>query len=116
VLAARGVIYDTIKDIDSHDVFATTASWQDVAFNALCRPGLHPTGIPYLQAYFRTVVSDNSGYGYGQQPFRDGESERRFFDEATGMMWWLVKSTLDNKKDSPGWMDSIKPEDKTENE
>lgn len=112
VLTARGVIYDTIKVIDYHDedskVVKTT--WQDLA---LGQPGLHPTGIPYLQAYFRTVVADNSGYGYGPQPFRDAESERRFFDEAAGMMWWLGKWALDNDEVHSGLMDRIKPEDAT---
>jgi hypothetical protein len=110
VLTARGVIYDTVRDIDYHDEDQEVVKtfWQDLALN---QPGLHPTGIPYLQAYFRTVVTDNSGHGYGEPAFKDEESEKRFFDEATGMMWWLGKWALDNDKVSPGLMDRIKPEE-----
>jgi hypothetical protein len=75
VLIARGVVYYTIKDIDYHDEGSKVAKafWQDLA---LSQPGLHPTGMPYLQAYFRTMVTDNPGKGYGKKPFRDEETER----------------------------------------
>jgi len=110
VLTARGVIFDEIKDIDHHDenLNIVKTFWQDLA---LRQPGLHPTGMPYLQAYFRTIVADNSGYGYGQQPFRDAGSEKKFFDEASGMMWWLGKWALDRKKVSPGLRARIKAEE-----
>lgn len=110
VLTARGVVYDTVGDIDYHDEDrkAVRTFWQDLA---LSQPGLHPTGIPYLQAYFRTVVADNYGHGYGVPAFKGEESEKRFFDEASGMMWWLGKWALDNDKVAPGLKDRIKPEE-----
>ncbi|KAH8749956.1 heterokaryon incompatibility protein-domain-containing protein [Hyaloscypha sp. PMI_1271] len=106
VLTARGVIYDTIRDIDYHEEGGNDVKtfWQDLA---LSQPGLHPTRIPYLQAYFRTVIADNSGHGNGELAFKDEKSETEFFDNAAGMMWCLGQWALKNDKVFPGLRDRI---------
>lgn len=97
VLTARGVIYDVISDINagySERQKRIKNRWLDLA---LGQKGDHPTGIPRLQAYFRTVIADDSGFGYGRPGFKDSKNEKGFFDLAAGMMYMLGDMAL--KKD-----------------
>ena len=96
-LTARGIIYDVITNVDSgrgEEQKRIKSRWLDLALGHQIK---HPTGIPQLQAYFRTVVADDSGFGYGKPGFRNEESRRLFFNLAAGMMFLLGEMAL--KKD-----------------
>jgi len=73
----------------------------------LDQKGGHPTGIPRLQAYLRTVTADNSGFGYRRPGFKDGESEEGFFDLAAATMCMLGDMAL--KKDQSDFEAQIGP-------
>jgi hypothetical protein len=97
VLTAKGVVYDVISDINASYTEGAKRirnRWLDLALD---QKGDHPTGIPRLQAYLRTVAADNSGFGYRRPGFKDSESEERFFDLAAAMMCILRDMAL--KKD-----------------
>lgn len=105
VLTAQGVIYDVISDINAGHTEGEKRirnRWLDLALD---QKGDHPTGIPRLQAYFRTVIADNSGFGYGRPGFKDGESEKMFFDLAAAMMCMLGDMAL--KKDQSDFQAKI---------
>jgi hypothetical protein len=110
VLTAQGVIYDAIHDIEYYDEDSNVVmtSWLKLA---LSQADYHPTGIPQLQAYFRTVIADGSGYGYGLPQFKDNASKKRFFDAMAGMMWRLGRWVIDNDQIPPGFYNRIKPEE-----
>lgn len=94
-LTAQGIIYDVITNVDSGRVDEQKrikSCWLDLALGHKIK---HPTGIPQLQAYFRTVVADDSGFGYGKPGFRDEESQRSFFNLAAGMMFLLGEMALE---------------------
>ena len=55
---------------------------------------LHPTGITTLQAYFRTLIADDSGYGSGRTDFRDSREAQRFFDLAIGFLFLLGSDAI----------------------
>ena len=94
-LTAPGIVYDVITNVDFDRVGehkAIKSRWLDLALGHKIK---HPTGIPQLQAYFRTVVADDSGFGYGKPGFRDEKSQRYFFNLAAGMMFQLGEMALE---------------------
>lgn len=88
-MKTRVVIFDVVKHYqdlassEERDAFPTC--WR----LALSQNSTHPTGIPQFQAFFRTIVLDDSGEGHGRTGFRDDDSRDHFFDLAAGMMAWL---------------------------
>jgi hypothetical protein len=89
ILTAKGIVFDKITKIDvgrTEDRKAIKTRWLELA---LSDRESHPTGVPRLQAFFRTMIADKSGHGYGLPTFKDAESEKTFFDYAAGMMWWM---------------------------
>lgn len=75
--------YQDLASSEERDAFPTC--WR----LALSQNSTHPTGIPQFQAFFRTIVLDDSGEGHGRTGFRDDDSRDHFFDLAAGMMAWL---------------------------
>jgi hypothetical protein len=94
-LTAPGIIYDVITDVDYSRINEQSpirTRWLDLALNHKIK---HPTGIPQLQAFFRTIIADDSGFGYGKPGFRDKKSQRSFFNLAAGMMFQLGAMALE---------------------
>jgi hypothetical protein len=90
----QGDVYDVITDLDtgrSEDHKKIRNRWLELARG---QNKDHPTGIPYLQAYFRTILADDTGLGYGKPNFRNEESQRFFFTAAAGMMYLLGEMAL----------------------
>jgi hypothetical protein len=99
MLTAKGCIYDVITELDAgwgEEDKRIRDRWLELA---LGQSKDHPTGIPHLQAYFRTIIADDTGLGYGKPNFRNEESRRFFFTAAAGMMYLLGEMAL--KKDPP---------------
>jgi hypothetical protein len=100
ILRAEGVVASTLREV-SFDGGIDLEAWRKFAFKGRQDPQ-HPTGIPLWQAYFRTLIADDSGYGYGRPEFRDEKDAKKFYDLAKGfiMMGWMG---------SPQWqeMDSL---------
>lgn len=90
VLEAQGVIFDMIQEIGSGDYWAQRSLWADELLRGEQR--VCPTGIPQVQAYFRTLIADDSGFGYGKPGFRNEDCAKKFFDLAVGFMWRMRKS------------------------
>ena len=45
----------------------------------------HPTGLPWLQVFFRNLIFDESGSGHDAHPdFSSAQEEANFFDRAAG--------------------------------
>lgn len=57
--------------------------WAQVA---LISSGVHPTGIPSVQAFFRTMIAEARRYGFGRPDFNDEEEKTTFFELAKGFM------------------------------
>lgn len=68
---------------------------------ALDRPYTHPTGIPQHQAFFRTLILDSSGFGYGKPEFTDEEAKQRFFELVVGFMRYAEYLGPENRLESP---------------
>lgn len=83
ILNCKGVVADTITELRPNEPWPKR-SWHDLALSQATRK--HPTGIPQYQAFFRTMVTDHSGIGYGIPNFKDETSRLQFFNEAAGFM------------------------------
>jgi hypothetical protein len=57
--------------------------WRDMALSSTTS---HPTGISRLQAFFRTMMADATGYGYGRPDFKNSEERERFVTLAKAFM------------------------------
>jgi hypothetical protein len=90
ILSSRGVICDLITDYRSckdlppgaarstfYDICSIHMDWTKLVLTLVGVP--HPTGISQYQAYFRAIIEDDSGYGYGRPDFRGEGHRHRFF-------------------------------------
>jgi hypothetical protein len=79
------------------------ALWQSKTF--------HPTGISWLQAYFRTLIEDQSGYGFGTLAFRSEYTKEMFFENTLGfismMEDFLASLNASDEDSSTGIEDSL---------
>jgi hypothetical protein len=111
-LSARGVVCDVIaefrtyedrrSDIDpaSYAIESEVIGWSELALALVKVP--HPTGISQYQAFFRTIIEDSSGYGYGRPEFRDEDDCQEFFSYAVGfltLMGWAAAQTAQTDPD-----------------
>jgi hypothetical protein len=94
-LSAQGLILDEITETHasrSEDMKAFKDEWLKMALQC---GDVHPTGIPQLQAFFRTMITDDSGcyvynlHGARHMHFVDEAKKIEFFNLAAGMMWWI---------------------------
>jgi hypothetical protein len=71
ILNARGLVCDTVTDFRQSEDPVSQAScestimcWSELALSLVGTP--HPTGISQYQAFFRTIIADDSGYSDGR--------------------------------------------------
>jgi hypothetical protein len=90
VLTARGTIVDEISDIEPIGYSSPSANhlirWLE--FAATVSQPFHLTGMPWRQAFLRTLIGDKSGYGYGKSDFRDDKLKEDFYEQAVGFLWF----------------------------
>lgn len=91
LLTAVGTIVDEISDIEpiGYDTNSEEHLVRWLHFSAALCPPFHPTGMPWRQAFFRTLVGDNSGYGYGKSDFRNDQLRDAFYLQAVGFLWFF---------------------------
>lgn len=86
-LSSQGIICCDIELLEARperDVLGRT-SWVDLILSQ--GRSLHPTGIPQIQAYFRTLICDSSNHALCPSDFQDiGEAER-FYNLAAGFLY-----------------------------
>jgi hypothetical protein len=100
VLTARGIIADEIDAIEPNRDFAHHSEilncW--LKFAAVSSRQLHPTGIPWRQAFFRAIVGDESGYAYGRSGFRNNEHRKVFYEHAVAFILLIGKELFGKSK------------------
>lgn len=85
-LSVIGFVCDFIIANDSsHEVpwNSRHEKWAELALNST---RAHPTGISRVQAFFRTMIADDTRYGYGNPDFAHEEEREKFFNLAKGFM------------------------------
>jgi hypothetical protein len=114
-LSSSGVICDIITDSRPHqdppsDVdwtidgfMSRNKAWSDLALSLAGVP--QPTGISQYQAFFRTVIEDESGYGYGRPEFRDEDDRQGFFRFVIGFLWSVGLETVAAVQTDPNLLD-----------
>jgi hypothetical protein len=101
-LTARGIIADEITEL-IHANGSLEAlpdllqAW--VKFAATYAQPFHPTGIPWRQALFRTLVAETRCYGYGESDFKK-EARALFYQKVMGFIlsMWRVLGETDKAK------------------
>jgi len=91
LLTAVGTIVNEISDIEPirYDTNSEEHLIRWLHFSAALCPPFHPTGMPWRQAFFRTLVGDKSGYGYGKSDFRNDQLRDAFYVQAVGFLWFF---------------------------
>jgi hypothetical protein len=126
ILSSSGVICDIITDSRPHQdppsrmdwtiddfmsiFMSKTKAWSDLALSLAGVP--QPTGISQYQAFFRTIIEDESGYGYGRPEFRDEDDRQRFSRFAIGFLWSVGLETVAAVQTDPNLLDRFKYWDK----
>lgn len=100
VLTARCVVADTTISMLPNPRKWPLNSWSDLVLE-IARTTTHPTGISQYQAFFRTMILDKSGYGFGKPGFQTDDERVNFFDLAVGFMGMLGISTQQNHRIDP---------------
>jgi hypothetical protein len=67
--------------------------WLALASSVSCDSS-HPTGIPWRQAFFRTMIADMTWRIFGKAEFCSEIDERRFYELAEGFMTFMRCSAL----------------------
>ena len=103
LLTVKGFVCDVVRDCrprcpgrEWHD------KWIDIALDTVYD---HPTGIPKLQAFFRTMIGDRRGYGFGRPEFADEDEEDEFWRTAKGFIicWAQQCKNMGTRKDDPAF-------------
>ena len=93
LLAAVGTIVDEISEIEpiGYDTISEEHLVRWLHFSAALCPPFHPTGMPWRQVFFRTLVGDKSGYGYGKSDFENDKLRDAFYEQAVRLplVLWL---------------------------
>lgn len=91
LLTAVGTIVNEISDIEpiGYDKQSVDHLIPWLHFSAALCPPFHPTGMPWRQVFFRTLVGDNSGYGYGKSDFRNHKLRDSFYAQAVSFLWFF---------------------------
>lgn len=97
-LFAKGMIRDTIKQLEVQSVDDTLgrSSWVDLVLSQT--GSFYPTGMIRLQAYFRTIIGDTSNHACHYEDFPDSKSADDFYCLTVGFLYILVASVLDGSK------------------
>jgi hypothetical protein len=89
-LYTRNAIPDTIVWSSHFPEFTENFSFE-AFLEDLCGPSRgnysHPTYLPRLQIFFRTLIKDVSGYGYGKVSFADDAEEAPFLKMAAQFLF-----------------------------
>ncbi|KAF8847706.1 HET-domain-containing protein [Acephala macrosclerotiorum] len=88
-LSAQGVICGTIEQLEPWvpDDYLGKTTWVELILSQ--GRSLHPTGIPQIQAYFRTLICDSSKFALCQTDFRGCQETDDFYDLACGFLYIL---------------------------
>ncbi|KAF2664857.1 HET-domain-containing protein [Microthyrium microscopicum] len=98
-LFAKGVICDKVAKILkwNEDPVSTFDEWLLEAINL---GAIHPTGLPSLQVFFRTMAVDKSGNGYSINEFRSDMYRWAYYSQAIAFMEvlsWSARRNLGEK-------------------
>jgi len=102
LLSVSGFICDVVTSMHepSKRLDQRTEQWANLA---LGYTSTHPTGLPRLQVFFRTMIADVSGYGFGRPEFKNEQDWKEFVDLARGFMAFSgSRSTIYIEKNSSG--------------
>jgi hypothetical protein len=84
LLSAAGFVCDVIPAHDEpRELEPCIEEWAKLALSSTCA---HPTGMARVQVFFRNMIADTSGYGFGRPEFRDEKEWKDFVDLAKGFM------------------------------
>lgn len=87
-LTAKGLVIDCVEHFEPrYDVKDFLAKYWLMVCRDEQDAAPYPTGIPKVQAYFRTLLMADSGAGHGEEEEDDGD--RQFFGLAVGFMMAL---------------------------
>jgi hypothetical protein len=89
LLSTQGILINTVEKVEPReplDVLGRT-TWVDLVLSQ--RRAFYPTGIPYLQAYFRTLICDYSREALCPGDFSDDLAAEKFYDLAIGFLFVL---------------------------
>jgi hypothetical protein len=88
VLTARGLLVDEIHHIApskySMEPPGLLKCWLE--FAATHSQPFHPTGMPWRQALFRTLITNSSSYGHGTTGFKSERSRNLFYEHAVAFL------------------------------
>jgi hypothetical protein len=87
VLSVQGVIVTTIDQVEKHE---PEDSWRRTKWIRLLLSQInvnHPTGLPQLQVYFRTLICDRKKRAVHLQDFDSAEDATDFYDLAVGFLY-----------------------------
>jgi hypothetical protein len=84
-LGVTGLVCCKVEEVRTwrDSQYDTMEEWINLA---LSLPPTHPCGLPNIQAFFRTLILDGTGFGFGRSGFRDELQESSFFRRAAGFM------------------------------
>ncbi|PVH96903.1 HET-domain-containing protein [Periconia macrospinosa] len=89
-LSANGVLccdIDTILPRPENRDVILRSTWLRLALNQPQQ--CYPTGIPLLQAYFRTIIADSSRIGAGRTGFQATDETENFYDLVRSFLYLL---------------------------
>ncbi|KAE9373140.1 HET-domain-containing protein [Stipitochalara longipes BDJ] len=94
-LLVQGVICDEITQVTEREPLGYAWLWKWWELCIRNCPSDHPSGIPLRQAFFRTLIHDASGFGYGGADFISPKEEEFFFSRASGFMTLMRRIALE---------------------
>jgi hypothetical protein len=113
LLSVMGFVCDIVTIFGSSETqwVLRHEQWADIALNSPCT---HPTGISRLQAFFRTMTADQTGYGFGRPEFNDEKEQMKFLQLVKSFMIFSGITSQKYYRQSPAllekyqrWQDSV---------
>lgn len=96
-LKARGMVFDALTDTAPYATTHTAISghWLELIMR---QETPYPSGLPTLQAFFRTIIADYSDDRVVRSSSLRGDDPDRFFDLAAGFLWSLGNYAMNEGK------------------
>ncbi|KAN0098846.1 HET domain containing protein [Hyaloscypha variabilis] len=94
-LLVQGVICDEITQVGETEPSGYTWLWKWWELCIKNCPMAHPSGVSLRQAFFRTLIHDSSGFGYGRADFISPTEEEFFYSRASGFMTLMRRIALE---------------------
>jgi hypothetical protein len=94
ILEAQGILFDTIHEIHNLSDNSQLCYYRWEHWLRRYMHHTHPTGIPQIQALFRTMIADDSCFGYDDPEFRNEDRTNKFVDLAVGFLYLIGEESL----------------------